>query len=255
MTTPTDTVLYGYFNINTQAGPIVVVIPESKETGLWAGSMDPGQAALIDFGPAGSDEGKGGKYLFLVPDYEGEVPEGYYVARASTYNVWALLRFIPKSFSQADLDKAVEMIKKCRVYPLAQASNPPAQRHIDMAGKLYDGIVRFDETYFANLAEMVNEEPVKEQDKAIMGIFRSLEIEKGKSVQPDAEMKEILKASAEEAHQWLMANVAGGIEPFWQDGAWGVAFPATTMSSNGTFITDSYIDTDARAITYFQSIL
>lgn len=40
VTTPTDTALYGYFNINTQDGPVVVEIPASVETGLWGGLMD-----------------------------------------------------------------------------------------------------------------------------------------------------------------------------------------------------------------------
>jgi hypothetical protein len=71
------------------------------------------------------------------------------------------------------LDSAIAMITKCRIYPLATASNPPEQRFIDMDGKLFDAIVRFDETYYANLAEMVNEEPVQEKDMTIMGYLRS----------------------------------------------------------------------------------
>ena len=33
-----------------------------------------------DFGKAGPDKGKGGKYLVLPPGYKGAVPEGYLVA-------------------------------------------------------------------------------------------------------------------------------------------------------------------------------
>ena len=47
------------------------------------------------------------------------------------------------------------LVKKARTYALSQAANPPAQRHIDIAGKLFDGIVRFDDTFYDSLARMV----------------------------------------------------------------------------------------------------
>jgi hypothetical protein len=34
---------------------------------------------VTDLGNAGRDRGQGGSYLILPPDYEGEVPEGYFV--------------------------------------------------------------------------------------------------------------------------------------------------------------------------------
>ncbi|MEU6506048.1 DUF1254 domain-containing protein [Streptomyces sp. NPDC046942] len=252
VTTPTDTALYGYFNINTQDGPVVVEIPASVETGLWGGLMDAWQVAIVDVGPKGSDEGKGGKYLILPPDFKGDIPAGYFVVHSHTYNDYALLRFIPKSFSQADLDSAIAMIKKCRVYPLARASSPPEQRFIDMHGKLFDGIVRFDESYYAGLAEMINDEPVLEQDMVTMGLLLSLGVEKGKDFQPDTDTQHILAKAAEEAHTWLMNSVETRLEPFWTDSLWGLMVPTIAMASNGTFRTPSYLDVDARAITYFQ---
>jgi hypothetical protein len=45
-----------------------------------------------DVGPAGPDKGKGGKYLVLPPRYEGEVPQGYFVVRPRTYDVWVFMR-------------------------------------------------------------------------------------------------------------------------------------------------------------------
>jgi hypothetical protein len=47
---------------------------------------------IIDFGMVGPDKGQGGKYLLLPPDYEGEVPEGYFVAHSRTYKVWVMAR-------------------------------------------------------------------------------------------------------------------------------------------------------------------
>jgi hypothetical protein len=40
---------------------------------------------VTDLGAAGPDRGKGGKFLFLPPDYQGEAPDGYFVCRTPTF--------------------------------------------------------------------------------------------------------------------------------------------------------------------------
>ena len=47
---------------------------------------------MTDFGNAGPDKGKGGKFLILPPGYEGDVPDGYHVARTNTYGNWVIWR-------------------------------------------------------------------------------------------------------------------------------------------------------------------
>jgi hypothetical protein len=47
---------------------------------------------MTDLGVAGPDKGKGGKYLVLPPDYQGEVPEGYFVVPSKTNGVWVFMR-------------------------------------------------------------------------------------------------------------------------------------------------------------------
>jgi hypothetical protein len=38
---------------------------------------------VSDVGLTGPEQGRGGKYLFVGPDYEGDIPEGYFVARSA----------------------------------------------------------------------------------------------------------------------------------------------------------------------------
>ena len=40
---------------------------------------------VADLGNAGPDKGKGGKYLFLPPDWKGETPGGYFTFRSPTF--------------------------------------------------------------------------------------------------------------------------------------------------------------------------
>ena len=84
--------------------------------------------------------------------------------RPKTYNGYALFRAIPKGASEADVSNAIAMVRNLRLYPLSKAGNPPEERFVDMSGELFDGIVRFDESFYASLAQMINEEPVLAQD-------------------------------------------------------------------------------------------
>ena len=55
-------------------------------------------------GFTGPDQGKGGKYLFVPPDYKGELPkEGYFIVHSKTYRNWVLSRAFVK-----DGDKAAQ---------------------------------------------------------------------------------------------------------------------------------------------------
>jgi hypothetical protein len=91
------------------------------------------------------------------------VPAGYIPIQWNSINGYSL-RAIPTTTAEADVAKALALVKQLRVYPLALAANPPAQRYIDMAGKLLDGVVAFDASFYQRLSRMVNEEPVKTRD-------------------------------------------------------------------------------------------
>ena len=70
---------------------------------------------IADIGPFGEDKGKGGKYLMLPPEYEGKIPEGYFVIKSPTYKVFVFMR---TSFADG-LEAAVQMVEaNLKLYPL-----------------------------------------------------------------------------------------------------------------------------------------
>lgn len=250
-TTPNTSTHYVYFNFNTKDGPVVVDIPPAVEAGLFGSLLDAWQVPLVDVGPRGEDQGNGGKYLLLPPNFDGDVPTGYILVRARTYNGYSLLRVIPKSSSEADVNNAIALVKKLRVYPLAKADHPPEQRFVDMAGKLFDGIVRFDESFYASLAQMINEEPVLARDQAMMGLLLPLGIEKGKEFKPAAATQSALAQSARNAHAWLMSGLLTSTTAFWPESSW--SFPVAPVATETAFSFErpNYLDVDARALMYF----
>jgi hypothetical protein len=88
--------------------------------GLIAGSaMDGWERTLIDFGLAGPDKGKGGKYLFVGPGQDVPQTNEATVVRSPTF-------LVPFYYRALDTDPAkAEATKKgLRIYPWSQRANP-----------------------------------------------------------------------------------------------------------------------------------
>lgn len=176
--------------LNLTDGPVVVEVPP----GVLGLADDLWMRYIVDLGLAGPDKGKGGKYLFLPPGYGGPVPEGYFVARSRTYNVWYGLRgFAVKG----DLGPAVKTFRdQFKVYPLARKSNPPAIKFINGSGLYFNTIHSTDFNFFKEIDTVIQEEPVDAADPEILGQLAAIGIVKGKPFAPDARMKKILTEAA-----------------------------------------------------------
>ncbi|QDT68887.1 hypothetical protein MalM25_18130 [Planctomycetes bacterium MalM25] len=149
---------------------------------------------VADFGNAGPDKGKGGKFLIVPPGYEGEIPEGYLVARTETHGNWVLWRGFQVDGSTAPAVEATK--KRFKVYPLSRVGNPPAMNFVDVSGKFHNTIHRMDFGYWEELNSVIQREPIDALDPEILGLLATIGIEKGKPFAPDARMKKILTDAA-----------------------------------------------------------
>jgi hypothetical protein len=247
-TTPNASTHYIYSAYDTRRdGPIVLEVPPVVGAGLYGQLCDMWDVPLAIVGPGGDDEGKGGKYLLLPPGYSGTVPGGYIPVRQQTYGGFWLLRTIPKSNSDADNAAAIELLKKIRMYPLSKANTPPEQRFIDASGKLWDGIPRMDESFYAVLAKMVSEEPVLPRDLAMMNMLRSLGIEKGKEFKPDAATNAVLKRAIAEAKAFFQGLQLSALKPYWDGEHWGLP-DLSGVKTEFTYQTADMLDVDYRGM-------
>jgi len=244
--TPNVNTRYMYFFCNTkQDGPVVVEIPPAVSGANFYGTIeDAWYLPLVDLG----FEGKGGKYLVLPPDYTNDVPDGYTVVRPATYNTMTLLRSILDSDSAADVKAGNDLVQQVKIYPLSQAANPPAQRLLDMTEVMYNGLIKYDETFFTSLARVLNEEPIQPRDMEMMGMLLPLGIEKGKEFQPDAATVKQLNTAAKEALAWLMDKAATDVTPWWSDSQWCLPSPPSTMPTGFKWQMPDYYDVDGRGI-------
>jgi hypothetical protein len=198
LTGNTDTVYVSSFLDLKKDGPTVIELPP----GTGPGTVNDAFFRFVtDTGPPGPDRGKGGKYLILPPDYvllQGEVPDGYFVAKSTSWINW----FIARGFlKDGKPDFSSKLFRDgLKVYPLSKADNPPAMEFYNGSGKAFNTIHSNDFNFFEELHAVIDREPIEMLEPQLRGIYASIGIQKGKPFAPDDRMKEILTKAVEVAN-------------------------------------------------------
>jgi hypothetical protein len=187
LTGNTDTVYCLAFLDLKKDGPTVIEMPAEAGPGTI---NDAFFRFVIDTGPPGPDKGKGGKYLILPPDYEGDAPEGYFVAKSTSWvNLVALRGFLV----DGKPDTASKMWREgLKIYPLAEKDDPPEMVFINGSQQVFNTIHANDLSFYEELHIVIDREPVEMLDPELRGLFASIGIQKGKPFEPDERMKAIL---------------------------------------------------------------
>ncbi len=185
--TPNTVTPQSWLTLDLSKGPIVLEVPPNV-----LGPVDDAFFRWVaDVGIVGPDKGKGGKYLFLPPDYEGEVPDGYFVIKSPTFGLWAPWR----NFAvDGDIKPALKNLKKfTRIYPLSEAGNPPTSvKNKNGSYVEINTVPPGDYLFWTYLNEVVQSEPAGFAGPEITGQMYAIGIIKGKPFAPDARMKKIL---------------------------------------------------------------
>lgn len=251
--TPNPDVIYVNPLYDTRQGPVVLEIPAAESASSITGSLDDGwQTAIEDVGPAGVDKGKGGKYLILPPGYKEKVPNGYIPMPSSTFTGFAILRSNLTDGSEKDLARAVDYGKKVKIYPYAQAANPPQTTFIDLLNIDYSNVIPYNLHFFELLNQFVQREPWLSRDMAMIDHLKSIGIEKGKSFQPDARTGDILNAAIADAHKWLTKKLEQVfIPPFYDGTHWALpANPDLVKAISANYEVPDIYPVDERAVSY-----
>jgi len=198
LTGNTDTVYCSVFLDLKKDGPMVIEVPPGTGPGTV---NDAFFRFVIDTGPPGPDKAKGGKYLILPPDQvhlQGDVPDGYFVVKSTSWVNW----FIARGFlKDGKPDFSSKLFREgLKVYPLAKAANPPAMEFFNGSGKAFNTIHSTNYSFFEELHAVIDREPIEMLEPQLRGIFASVGIQKGKPFAPDTRMKKILTRAAEVAN-------------------------------------------------------
>lgn len=251
--TPNPDVIYVNPLYDTSNGPVVLEIPPAEAPSSITGSLDDAwQTAIEDIGPAGVDKGKGAKYLILPPGYTEKIPEGYIPMPSSTFTGFAILRSNLTDGSEKDLARAVEYGKRVKIYPFAQAANPPQTIFVDLLNLPFSNTIPYDVHFFELLHQFVQREPWLTRDMAMIDQLKSIGIEKGKAFQPNARTREILSAAISDAHDWLDEKYGEVFTPPFYDGThWALpANPEVAKGLQTNFSDPGSYPADARGVIY-----
>lgn len=187
LTGNTDTVYCSAILDLEKDGPTVVEIPP----GCGPGTVnDAFFRFVVDMGAPGPDRGQGGSYLILPPGYEEPVPEGYFVARSTSYINWLILRGF---LVDGKPDAATDMFKTgLKIYPLKDQDNRPEMAYTTISGVYFNTIHANNFDFYEEIDRVIQREPVEMLDPELRGLAASIGIVKGQPFAPDKRMKKIL---------------------------------------------------------------
>ena len=155
-------------------GPIVIEIPPADADGsLNANIVNVWQTAARGCRPARRGQGRGRQ----VPDaaaglHRIRCRKAMIALQPDTCGGYALFRSNLESHGDADVAKSVAYGKRVKIYPLSQASNPPATVFTDVKDVVFDSTIRYDASFFDNLNRIVQSEPWLDRDRAMIDQLR-----------------------------------------------------------------------------------
>jgi hypothetical protein len=243
--------IYAFGNIDTsESGPVVIEVPPDVLGFVMSGWQQP----LEDIGPLGPDKGKGGRFLLLPPGFDQEPPPDHFAVRSDTY----LVNWLVRGFVQdGKTEPAVRAIKTMRIYPLADAADPPTTQFVNVSGRKATLLPVGDNlgglAYFEKLARFVEREPVREQDKQFLGMLAGLGIGKGKPFAPDERTQRIFTRAARAGRGMAAALSFDSRNPH------KLRWPGTSQweellqTEHPDFVNPSYVELDGRAALYYQA--
>jgi len=229
-------------------GPTVIEVPP-----LMLGFLDDAWQRFVgNMGVTGPDEGKGGKYLVIPPGYTGDIPDGYFLLKPPTNRNFMFLRGLIEN----GLEPAVEnIISHLRVYPLKDAASPAETEFVDMSGKAFSTVFPSDFSYFEDLNQVIQEEPIDAIGPEVRGAIASIGIVKGQPFAPDDRMKKLLTEAATlgdaSARAITYQPRFEGVKIYPDDpnSVWSTAF----ANRNTSFEADGTMGLDARVLYYFNA--
>jgi hypothetical protein len=209
VTTPNSDVIYAMSYVDLGDGPLVMEAPPMLQgifLDYWQRPIpvDGGKFAG-DVGLAGPDGGKGGKFLLLPPGYKGAVPEGYFVYRSGTYNVFIFLRGFYED--PKNLTPAVTHLERTKIYPLNGEAGAKPMTFPDASGIPANMLPISDGSIFDQLKLLVDREGDNFTGPDWLGMLAAIGIVKGQPFTPDAHTREILDRAAKTAYK--MSRVIG----------------------------------------------
>ena len=254
--TPNNTSPYVVSTTDLRKGPVVLEVPKATDKAILFGQIvDDWFITIADIGPIGLDKGTGKKILLLPPDYAGEVPSGYAVVKSQSYILDFAFRSIP--LPEGTSEDAYALSRSIKMYYLSELPDPKPTRFVDPLNTQWSTLPRYDERWFEDLHEIINIGPIRERDKVMMGMLKTIGIEKGKPYNPDEKTRKIFRQAAVDAYYYMREGYIAGVpaEMMWgEKRTWRDVF-FTDPDGGFSWDTEGILDYDNRAIRNWFNVI
>jgi len=228
---------------NLSNGAIEIEYPAGQTA---SGLLDFWQRPIADMGLTGPDQGKGGTYILVGPedDINKYKKEGAFVYQSATNNIFIGVRLLDPSPEFAENFK-----KSLKMGKVGEPKVPTVFK--EDLDREWSATAPRGMEYWKTLHAIINEEPIREQDKVWMAMLEPLGIVKGKEFNPDDRQTKILLegvAMGELMLRNLQTNPRFA-EPYWKGTNWYKSFDFTILQ-----ITDYKVELDERAVWFYEAV-
>lgn len=210
--TANDTTAYAWGSISTKKGAMVVEVPPMTDKIDYFGSfISAWHVPMVDVGSKGADEGKGGKYLFLPPNYDGkhgtakELEAKGYIIVPNMDGHDASYSFRPTLLNGASHADAGKHAKGIKIYTLEEAIKGKIEptEYLDATELPYDCLPYYNMTFIEDINDVVQNNPIREKDRAIYSMLQSIGIKKGEEFKPTEIQKKAALEGLELAYAYM----------------------------------------------------
>ena len=228
---------------NVDGNPLFIDYPAGATAG---GVLDMWQRPVADLGLTGPDEGKGGSYIVVGPNDDPSTYQGQadFVIQSPTNNIFVGLRL---------LDKSPEFAASFReAMKIAPVGGDPVDLEVSINADIpWSATAPRGVAYFETLHQILNEEPVREQDKVWVAMLEGLGIELGEPFEPTERQARILAEGAA-LGELMQRNIQINprfAEPYWEGTSWYKSFDFGVEQ-----ITDTKVELDERALWFYEAV-
>lgn len=182
--------LYFWSWIDLKRGPVVIETPP----GMLGVVNDFWSRCVTDIGIAGPDEGRGGRFVLLPPDFIGTLPPDHFPSASATFGNLLVGRAF---LGDGDPRPVADHLKKnLKIYPLNHTPGTCRTKFLNLSGSDINTVPPNTFAFYEHLNQIVQEEPAGTYGPDMGGLFASIGIVKGRPFRPDPRMRSLLTEAA-----------------------------------------------------------
>jgi hypothetical protein len=202
MQTPNSDTPYGYGGLDLRSEPVVIIVPPIEESRYFSVQMIDGFTHNFYYIGSRTTGNKGGKFLFVGPDWKGEKPSGFDdVIEAETNLVFAFFR--TQLFDPSDLANVEAIQAGYKIQPLSAYLNQPAPTQpaaVEFLKPLSREELKSSLSVFNQLNFWLQFNNIHESEKELFERFAKIGVVPGQTFDPQSFSPEIQEALAAGIH-------------------------------------------------------